>query len=274
MLLYLNQKTWVEEGEVLERDVRAARATQAGIKIVLVHENDPEKGGCEFGMFFGTTPQELITDGIYSDIAIALHTLPHRAVSLALVAKAVGAVKRTGLAATTHTFSKRKSSDLLALKDMVSSRSKEGSVAIAQVAVTGRISVRNSVRGLSRSGKSKAPPPIDPSTTSTSAAADDHIVVEMQNVEEDLPSKFRAVSASSLAQPTASAAVESRAQEADEHATRASGVSDEEFDAASSRLDDAEAQPRRPSLSLGQAVSSGRTLKNLRPEDSKEEGGR
>ena len=65
MLLYLNKDTWVEQGEVLERDVRAARKVQAGLKVVVVHENDKEKGGCEFGDFFGTTPQELIDDGIY-----------------------------------------------------------------------------------------------------------------------------------------------------------------------------------------------------------------
>ena len=63
MLLYLNKDTWVEQGEVLERDVRAAR--KAGLKVVMVHENDKEKGGCEFGDFFGTTPQGLIDDGIY-----------------------------------------------------------------------------------------------------------------------------------------------------------------------------------------------------------------
>ena len=63
LLLYLNKDTWVEQGEVLERDVRAAR--KAGLKVVMVHENDKEKGGCEFGDFFGTTPQGLIDDGIY-----------------------------------------------------------------------------------------------------------------------------------------------------------------------------------------------------------------
>ena len=71
MLLYLNHHTWVEQGEVLERDVRAARQLQAGLKVIMVHENDQEKGGCEFGDFFGTTPQELIDDGIYK-LAIML----------------------------------------------------------------------------------------------------------------------------------------------------------------------------------------------------------
>ena len=65
MLLYLNKDTWVEQGEVLERDVRAARMLQPGLKIVMVHENDKDKGGCEFADLFGPTPQELIDDGIY-----------------------------------------------------------------------------------------------------------------------------------------------------------------------------------------------------------------
>jgi len=77
MLLYLNKDTWVEQGEVLERDVRAARKVQAGLKVVVVHENDKEKGGCEFGDFFGTTPQELIDDGIYrSACRLNLRVLP------------------------------------------------------------------------------------------------------------------------------------------------------------------------------------------------------
>ena len=37
--------------------------------------------------------QALIDEGIYKEIAIALHTPPHRAVSLALVAQALGATK-------------------------------------------------------------------------------------------------------------------------------------------------------------------------------------
>ena len=65
MLLYLNDKTWVEQGDVLERDVRAAREGQPGLKIVMVHENDPKKGGCDFGRMFSTTPKELIDGGIY-----------------------------------------------------------------------------------------------------------------------------------------------------------------------------------------------------------------
>ena len=57
------------------------------------HENDKNKGGCEFGTLFSTTPQGLINEGIYKDIAVALHTPPHRAISLALLAQACGATK-------------------------------------------------------------------------------------------------------------------------------------------------------------------------------------
>ena len=63
------------------------------IKIVMVHENDVSKGACDFDSFFGRTPQGLIDQGIYKEIAIALHTAPHRAISLALVAQALGATK-------------------------------------------------------------------------------------------------------------------------------------------------------------------------------------
>ena len=132
MLLYLNKDTWAAQPGVLEHDVRTTHSFAHGlgagivrmasnmrshaphgkqhagssldergagavsadkIRIVLVHEADPAKGGCEFGTFFGTTPQGLIDEGIYKDIAIALHTPPHRAVSLALVAQALGATK-------------------------------------------------------------------------------------------------------------------------------------------------------------------------------------
>jgi len=127
MLLYLNKDTWAAQPGVLEHDVRTTHSFAHGlgagmvrmasnmqklrrmgssldergagavsadkIRIVLVHEADPAKGGCEFGTFFGTTPQGLIDEGIYKDIAIALHTPPHRVVSLALVAQALGATK-------------------------------------------------------------------------------------------------------------------------------------------------------------------------------------
>ena len=40
------------------------------------------------------TPQDLIDEGLYKTIAVALHPMPHRSVSLALVAQACGALPR------------------------------------------------------------------------------------------------------------------------------------------------------------------------------------
>ena len=41
----------------------------------MVHEEDKERGGCDFTRFFAQTPTDLIDDGLYSDIATAFH--PH-----------------------------------------------------------------------------------------------------------------------------------------------------------------------------------------------------
>ena len=92
LLLLLNSQTWLgEEGEALAELVRWTRSADDD-EIVMVHENDPARGGCEFGHLFSTTPPDLLDDGIYSSIAIALHAPPHRAVSLAQVAQACGAL--------------------------------------------------------------------------------------------------------------------------------------------------------------------------------------
>jgi len=65
MLLYLNRETWSDER--LAEQVKQAREDK--LKIVMAHENDPDKGGCIFARFFETTPQELINDGLYRDMA-------------------------------------------------------------------------------------------------------------------------------------------------------------------------------------------------------------
>ena len=69
---------------------RAART--AGIPVVLVHECDPTRGGCEFANFFLTTPQDMISDGLYARVAVAFHTGQHRAVSLCLFAQEIMSV--------------------------------------------------------------------------------------------------------------------------------------------------------------------------------------
>ena len=58
LLLYLNKDTWVgEDGAELAEIVRAAWAHQ--VEVLIVHENDAEREGCEFSHFFTTTPQDL-----------------------------------------------------------------------------------------------------------------------------------------------------------------------------------------------------------------------
>ena len=66
MLLYLNEDSFVSD-ERLAEQVKQAREDK--LKIVMAHENDPDKGGCIFARFFETTPQELIADGLYRDMA-------------------------------------------------------------------------------------------------------------------------------------------------------------------------------------------------------------
>lgn len=56
----------------------------------------------EFARFFGTCPAYLIEEGLFSDIAIAMHQMPHRSVSLALTARALGAVRRSKKAMALH----------------------------------------------------------------------------------------------------------------------------------------------------------------------------
>ena len=79
-----------EAGQSLAIEVRAARAV--GLPIVMLHENDRERHGCEFGHFFTTTPPDLIQDGLYKALALACYPGSHRAVSMALAARALGAV--------------------------------------------------------------------------------------------------------------------------------------------------------------------------------------
>ena len=121
VLLYLNQQTFVGEmGQKLMEDVRMARVS--GVEIILVHENDSERGGCLFDRslsfsferfflsllrslrlcvppvhlwrrLFQTTPHDLVQDGMYKKLAVALHPNPFFAVSLALLAKSLGAAR-------------------------------------------------------------------------------------------------------------------------------------------------------------------------------------
>jgi len=92
-VLYLNRETFMGAvGAVLAREV--VKALECRVSIVLFHENDPALGGVPFGHFFKTTPRELIEAGLYMPIAVAMHTEPHREVSLVLAAQALGGSKK------------------------------------------------------------------------------------------------------------------------------------------------------------------------------------
>ena len=98
MLLYLNEHTFVgDAGARLADELRAVRAMEreamVETRVVMVHENDAQRGGCEFGRLFETTPGDLIQDGLYKALALALYPGAFWPVSVALVAKALGAVE-------------------------------------------------------------------------------------------------------------------------------------------------------------------------------------
>ena len=92
-LLYLSFNTYLEDaGRSLAVELRRARAAE--LPLVMAHENDEERGGCEFARFFSTTPQDLIDNGLYHALAFACHPGDHRAASMALLAKAFEAVQQ------------------------------------------------------------------------------------------------------------------------------------------------------------------------------------
>lgn len=93
MMLYLNNRTWVDEEQrqALLEDIEMA--WKQNLTFEIVHELDAERGGEPFDKLFvdGRTPKRMLDQNVYKKIAHAMHSRPHRAVSLALVAKALGA---------------------------------------------------------------------------------------------------------------------------------------------------------------------------------------
>ena len=89
-MLYLNASTFLHDGIMEDLE----EALERNITMVLVHENDLARGGVpEFGTFFQQAPRELIENGLFKSLAIALHRDPYRRVSLSLAAKAFGGVR-------------------------------------------------------------------------------------------------------------------------------------------------------------------------------------
>ena len=99
-LLYLNVHTFMADaGPQLAEELRSACAV--GLPVVMAHENDAERGGCEYARFFQTTPADLINAGLYKTLAMAIYPgTRHRAVSMKLLAKALGAVPQQRSALT------------------------------------------------------------------------------------------------------------------------------------------------------------------------------
>jgi len=71
-LLYLNEGTFVND----ETSLIVKKAIDLEIEIILIHEQDSERGACPFDRFFEQTPQFLIDRpySIYGDLAIPLYS--------------------------------------------------------------------------------------------------------------------------------------------------------------------------------------------------------
>ena len=115
VLVYLNSKTFTSEpGSKFAAELRSAK--QAGTPLVLVHENDPALGGCEFAKVMEHTPSDLIESGLYNSIAIALHPEPHRSVSHVLFLRAFGVKTDSRFSALTQRLTRRKKEENTVVK--------------------------------------------------------------------------------------------------------------------------------------------------------------
>ena len=101
-------------GSKFAAELRTAK--QAGTPLVLVHENDPALGGCEFAKVMEHTPSDLIQSGLYNSIAIALHPEPHRSVSHVLFLRAFGVKTDSRFSALTQRLTRRKKEENTVVK--------------------------------------------------------------------------------------------------------------------------------------------------------------
>jgi len=101
MLLYLTSQTWTTgESPQLASEVEEARTL--GVHVLLTHEmrgvgGQEQRDGCDFGVFLacaqGTTPEELLKGGVYSEIAVPLKGGSWRKASMALLGLALAMTK-------------------------------------------------------------------------------------------------------------------------------------------------------------------------------------
>ena len=95
VLLYLDKDIFLEEDSVATKAVLQA-AIDMKIDIILVHEQDWDKGGCPFSLFLKQTPQDLIDPPyeIFKQIAIPLYSRPeYRQVSMRQILDKILATK-------------------------------------------------------------------------------------------------------------------------------------------------------------------------------------
>ena len=93
-LLYLNEDVFTDEDSSgLARDVIGAM--DAAVPLVLIHENDTARKGCEFARFFSVTPPELLERGIFRDLANAWFFETYREIGIKLTAQRMGALQST-----------------------------------------------------------------------------------------------------------------------------------------------------------------------------------
>jgi hypothetical protein len=98
-LLYLNEHTFQGHDQNELTAIIQSCIDDSEISIVLVHERDIAKGGCDFGDFFVNTPQELFKppNNLFKDIAIPLYsTEEYRTISLRQILCKMGATVKSG----------------------------------------------------------------------------------------------------------------------------------------------------------------------------------
>ena len=88
--LYLTQDIFAGMlGLQLVRDVHAA--IDAGMRIVLIHERNGAKGGCDFEHILLATPSSLLERDLYGPLASPWFTGTHREIGIKLTAEGLGA---------------------------------------------------------------------------------------------------------------------------------------------------------------------------------------
>ena len=98
LLLYLNKDTFCDGENGITEALKVAK--HKGIGIILVHEQDIDKGGCPFNYFFDHAPQWLIDCPyrIFEGVAVPLYSRDeYRMVSLRLILQQMEAAGKTNL---------------------------------------------------------------------------------------------------------------------------------------------------------------------------------